>query len=71
LVEKEEDIDFLHGLLCEQDSYWKDYRHIIQVGEKTINSMQDLDCKLENCGKTDIYDIESLRTKCNFILFFT
>jgi len=69
LVEKEGDIEPLWKLLCEQDDYWKDYLHIIKIAPKEIDSEKDIIVMCEYCGKTDIYDVDSLRKKIPFIIY--
>ncbi len=69
LVEKEADIEPLWKLLCEQDNYWIHYKNIIKVAPKEIVGVRDLAILCENCGKTDIDNIEELRAKIPFILY--
>ena len=52
LVEKEDQIDPLWKLLCEQDDYWEDYKDLIKVAPKTIDSVADIKRMCEYCGKT-------------------
>lgn len=69
LVEKEEDIDPLFKLLCEQDEYWEDYKHLIKVAPKEIDNASDLYNLCSYCGKTDIYNLEELQSKINFLIY--
>jgi hypothetical protein len=69
LVEKEDQIDPLWKLLCEQDDYWEDYKDLIKVAPKTIDSVADIKRMCEYCGKTDIYNVEEIRSKIPFIIF--
>lgn len=69
LVEKEEDIEPLFQLLCEQDSYWEYYKKLIKVAPKEIDSIGDLSELCDYCGKTDIYELESLQEKIPFIIY--
>lgn len=68
-VEKEEDINVLHKLLCEQDEYWEDYKHIIQVAPTDEVSIRDIEQMCQYCGRTDIFDVDKLKEKINFIIF--
>ena len=68
LVQNEEDIEPLWKLLCEQDDYWDNYKHIIKVSPKEIDSVSDISRMCEYCGKTDIYDVEEIRSKIPFII---
>ena len=68
LVEKQHDIDKWWNLLCEQDSYWKEYKHLIKIAPKEIESESDIRRMCEYCGKTDIYDPESLQKSVKFIM---
>ena len=65
-VENEKDIDILFELLCRQDDYWEDYRHLIKVGPKEIDSELDLLSYCEYVGITDIYDINALKKSVDF-----
>lgn len=70
LVEKSEDIVPLWILLCDQDDYWEDYKHLIKVAPKKINSISDIQLMCEWCGKTDIYDVPKLKESgIRFILY--
>jgi len=65
LVEKEEDIEPMWELLCEQDDYWESYKYLIKVAPKEIDNVEDF-CKICGyCGKTDIYDVDELRSRAN------
>lgn len=68
-VEKEEDIEPLFKLLCEQDDYWEHYKHIIKVAPKEIDSEGEISRMCQYAGKTDIYDIESLKAQVDFIIY--
>lgn len=68
-VEKEEDIDPLFKLLCDQDDYWEDYKELIHVAPKEVNSKSDLYKYCQWCGKTDIYDVKALKEKIPFIIY--
>lgn len=69
LVEKESDIDVLWKLLCEQDDYWENYKEVIQVAPKEINSVADISKMCNYVGKTDIYDPKQLQAKIPFIMY--
>jgi hypothetical protein len=69
LVQRQEDIDQLWKLLCEQDDYWKSYKNLIKVSPKEIDSKSDLDSLCEYCGKTDIYNVEILKSQIPFIIY--
>lgn len=70
-VEKKEDIDILFDKLVEQDGYWKNYKKLIKVAPKEIDSPRDLEIFCHYLGKTDIYDIDKLRedSGVKFIIF--
>jgi len=69
LVEKEEDVEPLWKLLCEQDDYWEEYKNIIKIAPKEIESEREIVNMCEYCGKTDIDNIKSLQEKIPFIIF--
>lgn len=69
LVEKEEHIEPLWKLLCEQDDYWENYKEIIKVAPKEINGEEEISAMCQYCGKTDIYDIAEIKKKVPFILY--
>lgn len=69
LVEKEEDIEPLWKLLCEQDDYWESYKNLIKVAPVEIDSEAEISRMCEYCGKTDIYDVKSLQEKIPFIIY--
>lgn len=69
LVEKEEDIEPLWKLLCEQDDYWEHYKELIQVAPKEIDSVSDLNDMCKYVGKTDIYEPEKIRAQIPFIMY--
>lgn len=71
LVEKEEDIEPLYKLLCEQDEYWEhpDYKEIIKVAPKKVENKRDLMILCEWAGKIDIYDVPALKEKIDFFIF--
>jgi len=69
LVQKEEDIEPLFKLLCEQDEYWKYYKGLIQVAPKEIEKIEDLEDLCSYVGKTDIYDVATLKEKIPFIIY--
>jgi hypothetical protein len=69
LVEKEEDIELVWKLLCEQDDYWEDYKHLIKVAPKEIDSVSEISAMCEYAGKTDIYDVKALQEKIPFIIY--
>lgn len=71
LVEKEEDIEPLWKLLCEQDDYWEDYKEIIKVAPKEIDSVSDIANMCEYVGKTYIYEPEKLQAQIPFIMYQT
>lgn len=61
LVKSEIDKEQLWQLLCAQDDYWEDYKHIIKVFNGIIDSESDLDLMCFSVGKTDIYDIAAIQ----------
>ena len=65
-VNEESHITPLFEALVEQDDYWENHKHLIQVAPKTINHITDLDGYTEYCGKTDIYNISALKEKLDF-----
>jgi len=69
LVEKQEDIDPLWKLLCYQDDYWEDYKELIKVAPKEINSERDLSRMCEYVGKTDIYNLSELQDQIPFLIY--
>ena len=69
LVAKEEDIETLFNLLCEQDEYWENHKDLIKVAPTEINGAGDLTALCEYVGKTDIYDIPKLKNKVDFLLY--
>ena len=69
LVKNEKAIDIVFGILCEHDEYWSEYKNLIKVAPKTINHLSELNNMCEYCGKTDIYDLEELQKKADFILY--
>ena len=68
-VEKEEDIEPLWQLLCEQDDYWEDYKNLIKVSPGEISSREELKRYCEPVGKTDIYDVKSIQEKIPFFIY--
>lgn len=70
-VEKEEDINPLFKLLLAQDSYWEQYKSLIKVAPKEVESERDLIRMCEYCGKTDIYKFKEIQEKIPFIAFQT
>lgn len=69
LVEKEEDIEKLWKLLCEQDDYWEEYKELIQVAPKEINSNSDFVKMCQYVGKTDIYDVKKIKEQVMFYIY--
>jgi len=69
LVEKEEDIEPLWKLLCEQDDYWESYRNIIKVAPKEIDDISEIVGMCQYAGKTDIYEPEKLKAIIPFIMY--
>ena len=69
LVEKQEDIEPLWKLLCEQDDYWESYKNLIKVSPKEIDSIGEIAGMCQYCGKTDIYEPEKIRTIVPFIMY--
>lgn len=70
LVEKEEDIEPLWKLLCDQDDYWEHYKNLIKVAPKEIDSIVDIKLMCDWSGKTDIWDIPKLKESgIRFILY--
>lgn len=69
LVAKEEDIEPLFKLLCEQDEYWEGHKELIKVAPSEINGVRDLSEMCDYVGKTDIYDIPKLKEQIDFLLY--
>ena len=69
LVEKEEDIESLWKLLCKQDDYWEDYKHIIKITPKEINDIGEIIGMCEYAGKTDVYEPEKMKRIIPFIMY--
>lgn len=69
LVAKEEDIEPLFKLLCEQDEYWESYKKLIKVAPTEINSPSDLISMCSYVGKTDIYDVPKLKQQIDFLIY--
>lgn len=69
LVEKEEDIEPLYNMLCEQDSEWENFGSLIRIAPKEIENENDLRAICQNVGRTRIHDIELLRKEIPFILY--
>lgn len=69
LVEKEEDIEPLWELLCEQDDYWRSFKEVIKVAPKEIDSVEDIKRMCVYAGKTDIYNPEEIQQKIPFIMY--
>lgn len=69
LVEKEEDIDALWHILKGQDFYWNSYKELIRVAPDGPISMATLHGMCRYCGKTDIWDIEEVKSKVPFIFY--
>lgn len=69
LVKSPEDIEPLFKLLVEQDDYFTGYKHLIKVAPNSIESVQDLDDMCSYCGKTDIWDLEGLQKRIDFIIY--
>jgi hypothetical protein len=69
LVEKEEDIEPLWKLLCEQDDYWESYKEVIKVAPKEIDSESDISAMCVYVGKTDIYNPKELQSKVPFLMY--
>jgi hypothetical protein len=69
LVEKEEDIEPLWKLLCEQDEYWESYKKIIKVAPKEIDDISEIINMCQYAGKTDIYHPEKIKEIIPFIMY--
>lgn len=69
LVEKEEDIEPLWRLLITQDSYWGNYKQVIQVAPKEIDSENDIAKMCVYVGNTDIYNVQEIQSKIHFIMY--
>jgi len=69
LVENENDIEPLWKLLCEQDDYWKNYKDVIKVAPKEIDSVADIKIMCQYVGKTDIDNPKELQEKIPFIMY--
>jgi hypothetical protein len=68
-TKNESDKKLLYELLCEQDEYWKKYSDLVQILPTDIHSISDLQKKCHYVGKTDIYDVDELRTKVDFLIY--
>lgn len=62
-VEKEEDIEPVWKVLCEQDEYWECYKNLIKVAPLEVPDPTYLQRYCENCGKTDIYNVDEVKRK--------
>lgn len=60
-VQKEEDIDIVWNVLCDQDEYWDDYKNLIKVAPVIIESEKDLYKYCNYVGKTDVYDVNAVK----------
>lgn len=69
LVKSVDDIEPLFKLLVEQDDYFTGYKNLIKVAPDSIESVEDLKHMCEYCGKTDIWDLEGLQQKIDFIIY--
>ena len=69
LVEKEEHIEPLWKLLCEQDEYCEHYKELIKVAPKEIDSESDICIMCTYVGKTDIDNPQELQAKIPFIMY--
>lgn len=69
-VKSEEDIDKLWKVLCEQDDYWESYKKLIKVlPEGEFKDETDFIKYCDYVGKTDIYDVKSVREKVDFMIY--
>lgn len=66
LVKNRVHINIIHKILIQQDDYWDEYKHLIQVKPEIINerTLTDL-IKSNYTGKTSIYDIDEFFSKLN------
>jgi hypothetical protein len=69
LVEREEDIEPLWKLLCEEDDYWEYYKEVIKVAPREISSESEISRMCVYVGKTDIYSPRILQEKIPFIMY--
>lgn len=69
LVAKEEDIEPLFKLLCEQDEYWEYYKKLIKVAPAEIDSASDLAGMCDYVGKTNIDDVPKLKHQIDFVIY--
>lgn len=69
LVESADQIDPLFELLCEQDSYWRSYKHIISIIPTSISSLKDLRILCDYGGNTDIYEFDLIQSKIPFFSY--
>jgi len=68
-IEKKEHIEPLWELLCEGDEDWKNYKHVIKIAPKEINSISDLDDMCEKCTSLNISEAEKIQSKIPFIIY--
>jgi hypothetical protein len=68
-VEKESDVEILFNELVSQDDYWENYKKLIQVMPKEINTENELKSYCNYVGKTDIWDISKLRKVVDFTIY--
>ena len=68
-VKNKQDKDKLFELLVDQDSYWKTYKHLIQITPKVIEREQDLQKYCGYCGSTDIWSTKTLKESVDFTIY--
>jgi len=68
-VKNQDDLELLHGLLKEQDENWKDYKYLLHILTDEIKTLGDLENIALFSGKTQIYDVQKIKEKVDFLLF--
>jgi hypothetical protein len=69
LVKDERDIESLWNLLCEQDEDWLNYKEVIRVAPKVLESELQLHNISVYCGKASIFNVEQLQAKIPFLIY--
>jgi len=69
LVKNEEDKKRVYIMLCEQDDYWENYPELVQIAPVEINSIEDIKGMCRYCGKTDIYMMEAMKDRVDFMVY--
>ena len=68
-VKNQEDKQKLYSLLVAQDDYWEGESKLIRVFSDDYTEYRKIYSVLENCGKLDIYNVDEIRGKVDFIIF--